>query len=76
MDQLAQAIQNQNALSFNLNSTEPTRTPFSLQQLLKLSSTPILFNATNQYTNSSRNNQNTKFNYDIQMDKPEFKLTY
>ena len=73
VDRLIEAAQNPTPL---LNNTEPTPTPSSPWELLVPNSIPARFNANNRYTDPSGNNQNAKFNYDIEFDRPEFKLTF
>jgi len=73
VDRLIEAVQNPTPL---LNNTEPTPTPSSPWELLVPNSIPVRFNANNRYTDPSGNNQNAKFNYDIEFDRPEFKLTF
>ena len=76
VDRLIDAAQNQNTSTPPLNNTEPTPTPSSLWELLVPNSIPAQFNTNNRHTDPSGNNQNAKFNYDIEFDRSKFKLAF
>ena len=59
-----------------MKNAEPTPTQFSPWELLVPNYIPVQFNANNRHTDPSGNNQNANFNYDIELDRPEFKLTF
>ena len=68
VDRLIEAVQNQNTSNPPSNNNEPTPTLSSPWELLVPNSIFAQFNVNNQYTDSSGNNQNAKFNYDIEFE--------